>query len=364
MMGEAQAKCGIEQSDDLLLHFWKRQRAVLRRADRISTTGQKQMYAVIGELDSLGRLGYRNSAHSFCSVMPEAADSMFLEVTQPVAEKRYRGSLFPDDTFAVLWSGGYNTWTDVHALAASLTLAMEQVPRLRFVSTGGAIPGHNEGTYPEFINLMKRSGFEDRCHFLGWIEGSEIPQLYAECDLGLNIDGLNYETLLGGRNRLTSMMAAGLPILTTIGTEFSEIIADNRLGYTVRLGNIQEYADAMIRASKISPERRQLGQRARAYLKEHYLPSIVTKPLQRWAANPTMAPDNLAKLEAHPEARRLSDIALNPLEAEALALEKGLVDENTHLRNELARLESENAQLRGSRLFKLREQLHKVRKPR
>src|SRR5690606_13010869 len=119
----------------------------------------------------------------------------------------------------------------------------------------------------------------------------------AECDLGLNIDGLNYETLLGGRNRLTSMMAAGLPILTTIGTEFSEIIADNRLGYTVRLGNIQEYADAMIRASKISPERRQLGQRARAYLKEHYLPSIVTKPLQRWAANPTMAPDNLAKLE-------------------------------------------------------------------
>ena len=54
------------------------------------------------------------------------------------------------------------------------------------------------GTYPEFVGLMKRSGFDDRCHFLGWVEGGDIPQLYAECDLGLNIDGLNYETLLGG----------------------------------------------------------------------------------------------------------------------------------------------------------------------
>src|SRR5690606_12989623 len=152
-----------------------------------------------------------------------------------------------------------------------------------------------------FMDLMKRSGFDDRCHFLGWVEGGELPQLYAECDLGLNIDGRNYETLLGGRNRLVNMMAAGLPILTTVGTEFSEIVADNRLGYTVRIGNVQEYADAMIRGSKISPERRQLGNRARTYIKEHFTPAAVSKPLLRWAENPEHAPDIRAKIEAHPE---------------------------------------------------------------
>ena len=148
MMGEAQAKCGVEHSDDLLLHFWSRQRAVLRRADYVSASGFKQMYALLGELGAIGRLGRLNAAHQICSVIPIAADSMFLEIDQPISEKRFRGSLFPDDSFAVLWSGGYNTWTDVHALAAALTLAMEQVPRLRFVLPGGAIPGHNERDIP------------------------------------------------------------------------------------------------------------------------------------------------------------------------------------------------------------------------
>lgn len=361
MMGEAQAKCGVEKSDELLLHFWSRQRTVLRRADRLSVSGHKQMYAVLGELGAIGRLGYRNAEHQFCSLVPIAADPMFLDMDLPVAEKKYRGSMFPDETFAVLWTGGYNTWTDVKALAAALTLAMEQVPRLRFVSTGGSIPGHNEGTYPEFLDLMKRSGFDDRCHFLGWVEGGELPQLYAECDLGLNIDGLNYETLLGGRNRLVNMMAAGLAILTTIGTEFSEIIADNRLGYTVRIGKVQEYADAMIRASKISPERRQLGNRARTYIKENFTPAIVTKPLLKWAANPEHAPDNLAKLEAFPETNNLLGVAMNPLEEENLAMESGVVKETASLREEVERLESQVAQLTGSRFFKLRERFHKVK---
>lgn len=363
MMGEAQAKCLTEKQDDLLLHFWKRQRAVLRRADRLSVSGQKQMYAVLGELGVLGRLGHRSAQHPYCSLIPIAADPMFLSMDLPVLDKKYRGTLFPDDAFVLLWTGGYNTWTDVHALAAALTLAMEQVPRLRFVSTGGAIPGHNEGTYPEFVDLMKRSGFDDRCHFLGWVEGGELPQLYAECDLGLNIDGLNYETLLGGRNRLLNMMAAGLPVLTTIGTEISELIAEHRLGYSVRIGKVQDYADAMIRAAKISPERRNLGNRARSYVKENFTPEAVMKPLLKWAAEPALAPDNQAKVDAFPDELRLDEIAMNPLEEEALALELGLVSEARELRQKVADLEQEVAQLRGSRFYKLREQLHKVRRP-
>ena len=159
------------------------------------------------------------------------------------------------------------------------------------------------------------------------------------------------------------MMAAGLPVLTTIGTEFSEVIADNRLGYTVRIGRVQEYADAIVRASRISPERRQLGNRARTYMKEHYLPAIVTKPLVKWAANPTMAPDNQAKLEAFPDAKNLASVTLNPLESEVAAVENGVVEECARLRTHAEALETELAKLKGSRLFKIREQVHKVRKP-
>ncbi len=362
MMGEAQAKCGVEESDELLLHFWERQRRVLRRVDRVSVSAFKQMYAVIGELGALGRLGYRNAAHNFCSVIPIAADPMFLEIELPVTEKQMRGKLFPDDAFAVLWTGGYNTWTDVEALAAALSIAMEQVPRMQFISTGGAIPGHNEGTYPRFVDLMKRSGFLDRCHFLGWIPGSEVAPLYAECDLGLNIDGFNYETLLGGRNRLVNMMAAGLPILTTLGTELSEIIADNRLGYIVRIGQVHEFADTLVRASKISRERRQYGQRGRDYVKKHFTPDEVMRPLLKWVANPTVAPDNAAKIvDYNGDSFNPATVAANPLEAEALALENDLMGENGRLRAEIAQLESQIMQLKGSGFFKVRSKFHEIK---
>lgn len=356
MMGEAQAKCMADGSDDLLLHFWKRQRAVLRRADRVSVSGHKQTYAVLGELGSLGRLNRHNATHSFCSYMPIAADPMFLNLDLPISEKIYRGSLFPEDAFTVLWTGGYNTWTDIKALAGALTLAMEQIPRLQFVSTGGAIPGHSESNYPEFVELMRRSGFEERCHFLGWVEGGSLPQLYAECDLGLNLDGMSYETLLGGRNRLTNMMAAGLPVLTTLGTEISEIIADNRLGYTVKIGAVQEYADTMVRSCKIANERRQVGARARAYARDNFAPELVTRPLLRWAAEPGYAPDNAVKLQEEGEAGG----ALNSLEEEAMLLDNGIVEEMRNLRERNAELESVVLQLQGSRFFKIRERVRKI----
>jgi glycosyltransferase involved in cell wall biosynthesis len=363
MMGEAQAKCASVNSDDLLAHFWQRQRTVLRRADRVSVSGFKQMYAVTGELGTLGRLGRHTVAHPFCTVIPIIADEQFLNMDMPYAEKYFRGTEFPEDTFAVLWTGGYNTWTDIKSLAAALTLAMEQVPRLRFVSTGGIIPGHDEKTYPAFQEEMRRSGFIDRCHFLGWIEGGLIPHLYAECDLGLNLDALNYETLLGGRNRLVNLMAAGVPVLTTIGTELSEIISENRLGYTVRIGKVQEYADALVRAVKIPLERRQLANRARTYVRQNFAGDHVTKPLLKWVVEPKLAPDNQEKIRLNPDIANLGSIILNPLDGDAKALESGALAEIESLRRENEKLQSEIMQLQGSRLFKLREQIQRIKKP-
>jgi glycosyltransferase involved in cell wall biosynthesis len=270
------------------------------------------------------------------------------------AEKQFRGPVFPEDAFAVLWTGGYNTWTDIKTLAAALSLAMEQIPRMRFISTGGAIPGHDEISYPAFIEEMQRTGFADRCHFLGWIEGQQLPNLYAECDLGLNLDGLNYETLFGGRIRLTNMMAAGVPVLTTLGTELSEVILESRLGYTVKVGKVQEFADAIHRAFRNPLERRQLAQRAKAYARENFTPEATTRGLTKWAAEPKSSPDNLEKLTVNPRADRPSDIALNSLEQEALFVDSGGL-------SEVERLKSELAQLKGSGFFKLREKYHALK---
>ena len=362
VMGEAQAKCYLHKSDTTLNHFWQRESRVLRRADRLSASSHKQMYAVLGEMGSLGRLNQFTCAHPFVSVMPIAADEQFSKMDLQFREKSFRGPVFPEDAFAVLWTGGYNTWTDIRSLAGALSLAMEQTPRLHFVSTGGAIPGHDEITYPAFREEMQRTGFADRCHFLGWIEGERLPSLYSECDLGLNMDGLNYETLFGARNRLTNLMAAGVPILTTLGTEITEIISDNRLGYTVRIGRVQEYADLIVRAFRTPKERRSLANRAKNYVREHYRPEIVAKPLLRWAAHPLRAPDNEEKLRLNPSLANPADASLSSLEQDSLLLQNDGFSELESLRAENKRMQQELDTLKGSRLVKLRGKIRRIRK--
>lgn len=318
IMGEAQTKCLTDGSDAMLKHFWVRERIALRRADRFSTVSYKQMYATLGELGAIGRLNMHNATHPFATVVPNAAYEDFLDPACYPTENYFRGHVFPDSAFAVLWTGGFNTWTDVKSLAASLSLAMEQHNRIHFVSTGGAIPGHDEVTYQTFVSEMEKTGYADRCHLLGWVEAAYLFALYKECDLGVNVDSLNYETMFGARNRLTNLMAAGLPILTTLGTEITEIIAENNLGYVVKIGKVQEFSDAIVRAAKTPQERKRFATWARAYCKAHFTYETTTHALLKWANEPTLAPDNAEKARLYPGSIPLQEIALNPLEEEAL----------------------------------------------
>lgn len=348
MMGEAQVKAKVYKSDDYLQHFWRRMSTILRRGDRFSCVSFKQMYATVGELGAVGRLNQHTANHPFLSVIPNAVCEVFLQEPELGLPRKYRGALFPADSFAVLWSGGFNTWTDTRTLAGALSMAMEQESRIRFVATGGAIPGHDEVTYEQFKSEMDRTGFLDRCHFLGWVEWQELAPLYRECDVGINIDGKNYETLLGARNRLTNMMGIGLPVLTTLGTELSEIIEESRLGYVVRIGQVQELADALLRACRSTNERRVFANRARKFAMEQFSYAATTRGLVQWSEAPATAPDNAEKVKRFnlTNDQVLVETPLNTLETEAELLDK-------HSIPALLRSEAELNGIRSKRLYRL-----------
>lgn len=346
MMGEAQAKCKVYRSDAYLKHFWDRERLALRRADRFSAVSYKQMLAVIGELGAVGRLNQYTFSHQFVSVVPNAAYEEFLDPASYPYERSYRGREFPDDTFAILWSGGFNTWTDTKTLAAALSLAMEQNARIRFIATGAAIPGHDELTYQSFHDEMAKTGFLDRCHMLGWVEAKELFSLHRECDIGINVDSLNYETIFGARNRLTNMMAAGLPVLTTLGTELSELIREQRLGYVVGLEDVAEFSNALLHAASNPNNLRQFAQRAKRYVIENFGYAATTKGLLKWAEEPARAPDNDEKVRRNPEAQTVASVALNPIEEELEYLERLDIPD-------LLRQKDELAAIRGKLLYRL-----------
>ena len=318
IMGEAQSRGRVYGSDEYLLHFWQREAIALNRADRFSTCSFKQMYATLGELGAVGRLNRFTCDHPFVNVVPVAVYEEYLDPKSYPARSSYRGMRFPADAFAVLWSGGFNTWTDVDLLAGALSLAMEQVPRMHFVATGGAIPGHDERTYDQFVQTLHETGFGDRCHLLGWVEARELFALYKDCDIGINVDALNYETVFGTRNRLTNMMGAGLTTLSTLGTELTEIIEENKLGYVVPLGDVQAFADALVRAAHHPVERAAMARRALEFCKGNYTYETTMRAVLRWVEAPRRAPDNEEKIFRLPEVTDLASAALNPLQEHGL----------------------------------------------
>jgi glycosyltransferase involved in cell wall biosynthesis len=286
LMGEAQAAAYVHH-DDTHLAAWHRERATLERADVFSTCSLRQRYAVIGELGAVGRLNQASAGYDFVRVLPSAVEPEPYEHTRTVL----RGTLVAPDDFVVLFAGGYNTWTDVDTLFDGLSRAMRRNRHVKFVSTGGAIKGHDERTFARFRELIAGSPFADRFIFTGWLAVSEVSNYYLESDVGINVDKFNYETLLGTRYRITDMCKAGLPVLTTLGTELSHEIRRERLGLTFPIADANGMAEAILRLASDRALRDDMAARAARHARQNWALAKALEPLLAWANAPAHAPD-------------------------------------------------------------------------
>lgn len=313
-MAEGQMRARRYNDDKDLNVFWQQEQMVVRRADKFSAVSTPQAHALIGELGLMGRLNRWTSQYRFVTVIPNAVNEIYLRPPDPSEPRRLRGIVVPQDAFIVLWSGGYNTWTDVGMLTEALTKAMAQNPNMYYVSTGGMVDGHDEITYNQFQKAIADSPYRDRFLLQGWIDAALLPAYYRESSLGLNIDAQNYETLFGARNRLTNMMAAGLPVLTTVGTEISRTIKHHQLGITVEMGNAEQLAAMLVEAASRAQWLREIAEKGKAFAREHYSYTRTTQEVQEWVHHPEPAPDMHRKVRLDESCEDPASIALNDIE--------------------------------------------------
>jgi len=294
VMAEAQAKAHRYQDDSYLAYFWGHERDAVLNGDMFSSVSDAQRYATIGELGALGRLNRHTTSYPFVHTIPCALEGQPYVPPPPAAPRVFRGSRVPADAFVVLWSGGYNTWTDVDTLFAGLELAMARQPDLHFVSTGGEIAGHDERTYPHFVSLVENSAFKDRFHLLGWIPRSQVPATYFEANIGINIDRFMYEGMLGSKNRVLDWMRAGLPALVGELCELSRLLPQQHIGYTYPLEDPAALSAQLLTLAADPVAVKATGQRALIYGLEHLSFTETTTPLRNWVRHPQHAPDRLA----------------------------------------------------------------------
>lgn len=287
-MAEAQARSAREESDSSVAASWRMVRAVLTRADKVSAVSGNHRYALIGELGALGRLnaatcGYDFTAEIPCAVVPEHG----LEPASP----QVRGVRVPQDAFLVLWSGSFNVWTDVASLFEGLELAMQADARIHFVSTGGAVVGHDSKTYPDFERRVVNSPWRERFHLEGWVRSRLVGGYLREADLGVIAEREIYEGLLGSKSRLLRWIDLGLPVLCNRVGELTEDLASRELVLTFKTGDSRDLCEKILAALNQRETLQAMADGAATYARSRFSLTRTTEPLVDWVANPERSPD-------------------------------------------------------------------------
>lgn len=287
VMAEAQAKAAVDRDDNVVNYFFERSVGSLFHGDHYSTVSEAQKYALIGELGLAGRLNAANNGHDLVSVIPCGVEEEDYHLEHPLI----RGIDVPEDAFIVLWSGGFNTWTDIDTMFGGLTFAMERDPSVYFVATGGRIDGHDEITYPRFVEMVDRSPLRDRFVLKGWIQRSEVPNTYCEADIGINCEKDIYEVRLGSKHRILDWSRASLPVVSTRVTELSRAIEAAGAGFVCDPEDSEALGRSILEAAGKKSELPEIGRQCRDTLRRLYGFGPSTRALQRWADDPTFAPD-------------------------------------------------------------------------
>lgn len=316
VMAEAQLKAARDGSDEILRYFWRQERPVLRRADRISAVSDAQRFAVLGELATVGRLNRHNARYELVVTIPSSADPA--SVAHPAVPIRIPNLADQESAFVVLWNGGFNTWSDGDTLFEALEWAMEREPAVHFVATGGPIPGHADSVFDAFRARVDASPHRSRYHLLGWVPAEDFPGYLAAGHLAMCVDYPCVETSTGTRTRLLEAMVAGLPVLMTRGTELSGAVEAGGAGWVTAAGDPQALGETIVEAARDREETASLGRHARAFVEQKFAIETTLAPVVQWAEEPRFAPDNEIKRRESPT---LFEAAVNPLEADARALD-------------------------------------------
>jgi len=287
VMAEAQVKAFVYDDNSYLNHFFKMEKKVLDKADIFSAVSEAQGFSVIGELGIWGRLSKDTMGYRFVRVIPATAEPKEFKHTKNVI----RGTLAKKSDFVILYTGGYNTWTDVNTLFEGLEKAMEKNQQIVFVSTGGQLEGHDDVTYENFKNKISNSKYKNRFHLCGWVPKEDLPNYYLEADLGINSDKFCYEALLGSRTRVLEWAGASLTFISTALSELTNYMIENDLAFGFQPGNSEDLAEKLVKISQDGKDLDQKKRRLTKILKEEFTIESTSKELLNWLKNPQNSPD-------------------------------------------------------------------------
>ena len=275
------------------------------RGDFFICASERQRDLWLGQLAAAGRVNPDNyerdrSLRRLIDVVPFGLSESPPQRTGPGVRGVVPG-IGPGDR-VVIWAGGVYNWFDPETVVRAVDLLRTEVPDVRLYFMGLKHPNPD---VPEMSTAVRTQQLSDRLGLTGqhvffnagWVDYDERQNHLLDADLGISTHYEHVETAFSFRTRILDYLWAGLPIVSTRGDHFAELVDDRGLGATVPEEDAEALRAALLRL--LTDDRAIAAARsAVAAVRSEYGWSRVLEPLVTFCRDPRPAADRLAGVAA------------------------------------------------------------------
>jgi glycosyltransferase involved in cell wall biosynthesis len=205
--------------------------------------------------------------------------------------------------FVLLWAGGLYDWFDPLTLIHAVARAAETRPEVKLFFLGVKHPHPNVpemSIVSESRALARSLGLEGKNVFFNdsWVPFAKRGGFLLEADVGVSTHFQHLETTFSFRTRILDYIWAGLPILTTAGDTFADLVGEKSLGKVVLEKDVVGLASAIL---EMADDSIQLASNSRAVrtIQHDFYWEKTLQPLIDFCDNPMTAPDRRTNFSGH-----------------------------------------------------------------
>lgn len=190
--------------------------------------------------------------------------------------REVRRKLALDGEPVVMWIGGFYMWHDLDLLLQSFIKVLETLPQAKLLLVGD---GKNRLNFERKVNEI---GLDRSVITVGLVEHAKIPEILSIADVAVAPAPL-MPAQRGGTGaplKLFEYMAAGKAIVASNVYQSTSVIQDGFTGILVEPGNVDDFANAIIKVLVDKEERGRLARNARQRAIEKHSWEHYTKLLE------------------------------------------------------------------------------------
>lgn len=251
------------------LRQWHDLNLQLLRGDFFLCANDRQRDYWLGRLCALGRLTPEEcrrdpSFKSLIGVVPFGISPTPPSHTRSVIKGIIPG-IAPSDT-VLIWGGGIWQWFDPSTVIRALALVGRERPDIKLLFLGTQDPNPNKRVMPvrsEAGELAQNLGLLNRTVFFreGWVPFEDRQDFFLEADIGISAHLESFETRLAFRTRILDYIWAGLPMILTEGDSLADWVSRQRVGTTLRAGDVEGWKQAILSMAGDSHSRQEIRDR-------------------------------------------------------------------------------------------------------